>query len=134
MAYCVEVAKNAEAELEKLYLWVIARAPQQASKRFNSLERTVLSLDEHPKRCPVALESIDPNHPVRVLSYGRKPYVYRILFTVDDETNAVRVVHVRRCARRRPIGEELRGESRTPSEGEWRSNGHRAVTGTRALD
>jgi toxin ParE1/3/4 len=110
MAYRVEIAKNAEAELEELYLWVVARAPQQGSKWFNGLERAVLSLDHHPKRCPVAPESIDPDDSVRVLSYGRKPHVYRIFFTVDDDANVVRVVHVRRGARRSPIPEELKDE------------------------
>jgi plasmid stabilization system protein ParE len=61
MAYRVEIARNAEAELEELYLWVVARATQQGAKWFNGLERAVLSLDQYPKRCPVAPESIDPN-------------------------------------------------------------------------
>lgn len=110
MAYRVEIAGSAEAELEELYLWVAARAPQQGPKWFNGLERAILSLDHHPKRCPVAPESIDPDHPVRVLSYGRKPHVYRVFFTADDQTNVVRVVHVRRGARRRLAAEELTAE------------------------
>jgi len=110
MAYRVEVSKNAETELEELYLWVVGRAPRQGAKWFNGLERAVLSLDEHPKRCPIALESIDPDHPVRVLSYGRKPQVNRIFFTVDDNANVVRVVHVRRGARRPPMPGELKDE------------------------
>ena len=110
MDYRVEVAKNAEAELEELYLWVVARAPQQGSKWFSGLERAVLSLDHHPNRCPVAPETIDPDHPVRVLSYGRKPHVYRVFFTVDDEARLVHVVHIRRSARRRPSADELKGD------------------------
>jgi plasmid stabilization system protein ParE len=110
MAYRVEIARNAEADLEELYRWVVARAPQQGAKWFNGLEHAVLSLDRHPKRCSVAPESIDPDHPVRVMSYGRKPRVYRIFFTVDEETNVVRVVHVRRAARRGPIPDELSGD------------------------
>jgi toxin ParE1/3/4 len=110
MAYRVEIARRAEADIEELYLWVVERAPQQGARWFNGLERAVLSLDQHPKRCPVAPESIDPDHPVRVLSYGRRPHVYRIFFAVDDETNVVRVVHVRRGARQRPIAEELKDE------------------------
>jgi plasmid stabilization system protein ParE len=110
MVYRVEVARNAEAELEELYLWVVARAPQQGAKWFNGVERAVLSLGQHPKRCPVAPESIDPDNPIRVLSYGRKPHVYRIFFTVDDQRNVVRVVHVRRGARRGPIPDELSGD------------------------
>jgi hypothetical protein len=45
MAYRVEFARNAEAELEELYLWVVERAPHQGGKWFNGLERAVLSLD-----------------------------------------------------------------------------------------
>ena len=110
MSYRVEIARNAEADLEELYLWVVARAPQQGAKWFNGLEQAVLSLDRHPKRCPVAPESIDPDHPVRVLSYGRKPRVYRIFFTVNVEARLVRVVHVRRGARRRPTPDQLSGD------------------------
>jgi len=78
--------------------------------QLNGLERAVLSLDRHPERCPVASESIDPDHPVRVRSYGRRPHVYRIFFTVDHSTEVVRVVHVRRGARQRPTADDLTGE------------------------
>ena len=110
MAYRVEIARNAEAELEELYLWVVARAREQGAKWFNGLERAVLSLDQHPKRCPVAPESLDPERPVRVLHYGRKPHVYRIFFTIDEDAQVVHVVHVRRAARRPPTPDELKGE------------------------
>lgn len=99
MAFRVEITRRAESDLEELYLWVVERAPQQGARWFNGLERAVLSLDRHPKRRPVAPESFDPDHPVRVLTYGRKPHAYRILFTVDDDAEIVRVLHVRRGAR-----------------------------------
>jgi hypothetical protein len=41
MAYRVEIARNAEAELEELYLWVTARAPQQGA--------VYLIIDDRPK-------------------------------------------------------------------------------------
>jgi hypothetical protein len=44
------------------------------------------------------------------LSYGRKPHVYRVFFTIDEDAQLVRVAHVRRSARRPPMLEELRGE------------------------
>jgi plasmid stabilization system protein ParE len=106
MAFRVELARRAESDLEELYLWVVERAPQQGARWFNGLERAILSLDQHPKRCPVAPESLDPDHPVRALTYGRKPHAYRIFFTVDAET--VRVLHVRRGARRPPMPDEFR--------------------------
>lgn len=109
MAYRVEIARNAEADLEELYLWVVARAPHRGANWFNGLERAVVSLDELPKRCPVAPECFDPRFPVRVLNYGRKPHVYRIFFTVDDDAHVVHVVHIRRGARRPATPEELKG-------------------------
>jgi plasmid stabilization system protein ParE len=110
MAYRVEIARRAEADLEKLSAWVVERAPLQGARWFNGLERAILSLDQHPKRFPVATESVDADHPVRALTYGRRPYTYHIFFTVDDDDRLVRVLHVRRGARQRPISEELRGD------------------------
>ncbi len=78
--------------------------------RRSRLERAILALDQHPDRCPVAPESVDPDNPVRVLSYGRRPHLYRIFFTVDHSAKVVPVVHVRRGARQRPTAEELKGE------------------------
>jgi plasmid stabilization system protein ParE len=110
MAYRVELAKSAEAELEELYPWVVERAPSQGAAWFNGLERAILSLEQLPKRCRIAAESLDPDQPVRVLNYGRKPYVYGVFFIIDETAQMVRVVHIRRGARRRPVPGELKSE------------------------
>jgi hypothetical protein len=47
---------------------------------------------------------------VRVLTYGRKPHTYRIVFTVGDDADGVYVLHVRRGARQRPTADELQGD------------------------
>lgn len=88
-----------------------ASAGRQVVQRSRARRRFSRSASE---ALPVAPESIDPDHPVRVLSYGRKPHVHRIFFTVDDETEVVRILHVRRGPRRRPIAEELRDEQCWP--------------------
>lgn len=110
MAYHVEITRKAETDLEELYLWVVERAPQQGAAWFNGLERAILTLDRHADRCPVASESVDPDRPVRVLTYGRKPHVYRVFFTVDHTAKLVRILHVRRGARRPPAADELLDE------------------------
>ena len=110
MAYRVEIAKSAEIQLEELYLWLLERAPSQGAAWFNGLEQAILSLEQHPQRCRIAPESFDPDQPVRVLNYGRSPHVYRVFFTVDENANVVRVVHIRRGARQRPAPSELRGD------------------------
>ena len=108
MAYRVELTKNAEAELEELYLWVVERAPSQGAAWFNGLEQAILSLDRLPKRCRIAPESFDRDQRVRVLNYGRSPHVYRVFFTIDETVKVVRVVHIRRGARERPAPGELK--------------------------
>jgi plasmid stabilization system protein ParE len=110
MAYGVELAKSAEVHLEELYLWVIERAPSQGAAWFNGLERAILSLEQLPKRCRLAPESFDPNQPVRVLNYGRSRHVYRVFFTIDEDAKVLRVLHIRRGARQRPVPGELKGE------------------------
>jgi hypothetical protein len=109
MAYGVDLSRNAEAELEQLYLWVVERAPQQGATWFNGLERAVLTLDQHPDRCPVAPESVDPSRPVRVLSYGAEASpVPRLLYGRPQRPHRARgaykarreaTVHCRRIAR-----------------------------------
>ena len=108
MAYRVELAKSAEAELEELYLWVVERAPSQGAAWFNGLERAILSLEQLPKRCRIAPESFDPDQPVRVFNYGRSPHL--VFFSIDETAKVVRVVHIRRGARQRPARGELKGE------------------------
>ena len=102
MAYRVEITRNAERDLDELYVWVVERAPQRGAAWFNGLERALLSLDRHPDRCPLAPDQLDPATPVRVLRYGRMPHVYLIFFAVDHDAKVVRVVHVRHGARQRP--------------------------------
>ena len=109
MAYRVELAANAEAELEELYLRVAERAPSQGAAWFNGLERAILSLERLPRRCRIASENFDPEHPIRVLNYGRSPHVYQIFFTIDEGAGLVKVVHVRRGTRKRVSPGELTG-------------------------
>jgi plasmid stabilization system protein ParE len=110
MAYRVELAKNAEAELEELYLWVVERAPSQGAVWFNGLEHAILALEHFPKRCRIAAESFDPAQPIRVLNYGRGSHASRVFFTIDEIAKIVRVMHIRRGARQGPAMGDLKGE------------------------
>ena len=110
MRYRVELARNAEVELEELYLWVVDRAPSQGATWFNGLEQAILALEQFPKRNRIAPESFDPDKPVRVLNYGRSPHVYRVFFTIDESAHVVHVVHIRHGARQRPGPGELKSD------------------------
>ena len=108
MRFRVEVAGRAEHDLEAIYLWVVARGPQQGAAWFNGLERAVLSLEAHPERCPVAPERLNVAPPIRVLLHGRRPSVYCVYFTIDQRAQVVRVLHIRRGARQAPTPGDLR--------------------------
>ncbi len=58
------------------------------------------SLDHAPQRCPVARESSRVSFEVRELLFGRKPSVFRILFTIEDKF--VRILRIVRAQQRSP--------------------------------
>jgi len=64
------------------------------------MEEAIASLSSLPERCPLAPENARFPFEVRQLLYGRKPHVYRILFTIEGD--AVKILHIRH-ARRRPL-------------------------------
>ncbi len=67
---------------------------------FQGLREAVASLAHSPQRCALAPENATFPFEVRQLLYGRKPHVYRILFTIEGDT--VYVLHIRH-GRRQPI-------------------------------
>lgn len=95
MAYRVDVTRRAERDLERIYLTIGADSSEQARNWFNGLERTVLSLDEHPARGAPIREGGALRH----LLYGRKGHRYRIIYATDDASRIVTVLHIRHGAR-----------------------------------
>ncbi len=67
---------------------------------FAALQDAIASLAEFPQRCPLAPENDAFPFEVRHLLYGRRPNVYRILFTIEEKT--VFVLHIRH-GRRQPL-------------------------------
>jgi toxin ParE1/3/4 len=95
MKYLVEVTVRANRDLLRLYRFIRAQDSAQAAAWFNGIETLVLSLDNHPDRGSVTLESKKLRH----LLYGNKPHVYRIICRVDQRTRRVQVLHVWHGAR-----------------------------------
>ena len=55
----------------------------------------ILSLEQNPARGAVIRE--DAN--LRQLLYGRRRYIYRIVYAIDEPGSVVSVLHIRRGAR-----------------------------------
>jgi toxin ParE1/3/4 len=91
MAYHVELTDRALRDLSIIYGRIGAESSEQAARWFDRLEKAIFSLEKYPNRAPLTPE--DPT--ARHLLYGRKPYVYRIIFQVDDKASTVYVLHIR---------------------------------------
>jgi plasmid stabilization system protein ParE len=94
MAFRVETTARAERDADKLLRWLLARHAGETGLRwYEGLENAIATLAELPERCPLAPENTRVPFEVRQLLYGRRPHVYRILFTIDGDT--VYVLHIR---------------------------------------
>jgi plasmid stabilization system protein ParE len=101
MGFRVKTTRKAKRDLDVILSWLLAEEAGETGWRwFRSLKEAVASLSTFPERCPLAPENREFPFEVRQLLYGRKPHVYRILFTIEDD--AVVVLHIRH-GRRKPL-------------------------------
>ena len=97
MAYLVNVTRRAARDLLQLYKEINAESSDAALQWYRGLKQAILSLEEHPNRCPAAPE----NGKLRHLLYGTKPHIYRTIYRVLERQKQVEVLHIRHGARRR---------------------------------
>jgi toxin ParE1/3/4 len=95
MTYRVELTARATRNLRQIFQRINAEHSPQAGAWFDELETAILSLDEHPERCPITPEKKTLRH----LLFGKKPNVYRIIYAVDQRARIVRILHIRHGAR-----------------------------------
>lgn len=98
MSYRVEIASVAEAEIDNAFLRLSqVISPEKARDWHQGLLKTIESLSQMPKRCPLARENKYFSQEIRQLLYGRGRNTYRILFTVIEESEifTVRILHFR---------------------------------------
>lgn len=101
MTYGVELANRAVRDLEILYVEKNAAESQGAARWYNGLEEAVYTLAKFPYRCPVAPEARTIKRKLLHLLYGKKPYVYRVIYEVDERRQTVWVLTIRHGARRK---------------------------------
>ena len=99
------VETTAEAELDSISIldWLMAQQAGEAGLRwFLALDDAIASLSAFPERWALAPENERSPFEIRQIVYGRKPHLYRILFTIRGDV--VYVLHVRH-GRRKRIGD-----------------------------
>jgi len=84
-----------------------AAESQAAARWYNGLEEAVNALATFPFRCPAAPEARKMKRKVLHLLYGKKPYVYRVIYEVDERRQTVWVLTIRHGARRKLTPSDL---------------------------
>ncbi|HEY7790035.1 MAG TPA: type II toxin-antitoxin system RelE/ParE family toxin [Vicinamibacterales bacterium] len=101
MAFRIDLTDLARRDIAAIHEWLRLQQAGDAGERwFVGLRTAISSLADFPSRCPLAPESHSLPTEVRQALYGERPHVYRILFTIENET--VHVLHIRH-GRRRPL-------------------------------
>jgi plasmid stabilization system protein ParE len=97
MPHEVLITARAEADVAAALAWLNERSLAAASRWHAALLATVQTLEDGPERCPLAAEAQDLGIELRELLFGKRPSVYRILFTIEG--NTVNVLHIRHAGR-----------------------------------
>lgn len=97
MAYHVELTDRALRDLCVIYKRIEAASCAQAAQWFARLENAIFSLEKYPARVPHTPE----NSRLRHVLFGRKPYVYRVIYEGDARKTKVFVLHIRALRRDR---------------------------------
>lgn len=106
MTHTVVVRPEAEAAVRRNADWLRRHFSARRADRWNDgIVAALAGLATHPERCPEADEAADLGIDLRVLFHGRRPHVFRILFTIDGDT--VNVHHVRHAAQERLTADDF---------------------------
>lgn len=85
MQFLVIITPSAKADIFEINAWLLENYSDIAEKWLFGLSQTITSLSKFPERCPISSESEAFDVIVHQLIYGKKPNVYRILFSIQDE-------------------------------------------------
>ena len=89
MAFRIDFDERAIAEILEILDWISDRSPDRAEKWYQGLVDEINTLVTFPLRCPVSPDEKAFGEPVRELLYGKRPSIYRILFTMREDVVVV---------------------------------------------
>ena len=92
-------------DLNDAFFYAAQRAPEPAARWLRRFQTALQSLEHNPQRCPLAPESRKCPRELREYLFGKRPFVFRAIYTIDVDT--VWILRIRRAQRRRLTSEEL---------------------------
>ena len=81
MTYRIDISPTAVTDIEGHFLWLKGYSVDKAHRWVRGCYEMMLTLENFPNRCPLAIESRYMDFPIRQLLYQKQ---YRILFTVRE--------------------------------------------------
>ena len=97
MLRSVGILEMAHCDMRGMYSFISRKiSPASASKWYYGLLAKIRTLERFPERWPLAYEAADVGFDLRVILYGRRPQIYRVLFEVQN--GSVIVHRVRHAA------------------------------------
>jgi plasmid stabilization system protein ParE len=98
VTYRVVFTARARADVVEQFRYLADRSPAAASKWYAGIEKAVAKLGTQPDRHPIAQDETEQlGITLRQMLYGRRPDVFRILFSVEGDI--VTLHYVRHTAR-----------------------------------
>ncbi|QSV54921.1 MAG: type II toxin-antitoxin system RelE/ParE family toxin [Dolichospermum sp. UKL201] len=93
MAYRIEISPSAIADIESIFLWIKEDSQERAFRWVRGCYEIMLTLENFPQRCSLAIESQYMEIEVRQLLYQKQ---FLILFTVQNIEEGDGVVYIHR--------------------------------------
>jgi plasmid stabilization system protein ParE len=85
MAHSLILLPKADADIRRTMRWIESEVSFEASIRWHEKLRTaVRTFSKNPERYPEAYEAEILNLNLRMMLFGKKPHVYRVLYTFTD--------------------------------------------------
>jgi plasmid stabilization system protein ParE len=106
MKYGAVIQPRAARDIRWAAFWILGRSGSRATalRWVRNLRSKIATLEAKPQSCPIDPDSKVYGEEVRVLLYGKRPGVYRVLFAIRGDT--VHVLTVRHAAQQ-SLAEEM---------------------------
>lgn len=91
VAWRVKLTNRALRDLDHVYTTIEAASSTETAQWFTRLEQAIFSLEALPQRGT----RVPEDTALRQLLHGRKPYVYRVIYEVDEAAATAHVLHIR---------------------------------------
>jgi plasmid stabilization system protein ParE len=98
VTYRVVFTARAKADLIEQFRYLADRSPTAADRWYAGIEKAIGKLGTMPERHPIAHDETEQiGLTLRQMLYGRRPGVFRILFSIEGDT--VTLHYIRHTAR-----------------------------------